>query len=114
MLVIVAALLVLGLVFYFSMGRILIGLGEFIIHKEKVVPSDIVVVLNTGQEYYPRLIEAADLILPTLQLEAAFPFIVILTLLGFPIALVLAWAVEITPEGIQRAEALTPEQHRHS
>ncbi len=43
------------------MGRILHGLGEFIVHDEPAAPSDIVVVLNTGQEYYPRLIEAADL-----------------------------------------------------
>lgn len=55
------ALFLIALVLYFSMGRILHGLGEFIVHDEPAAPSDIVVVLNTGQEYYPRLIEAADL-----------------------------------------------------
>jgi hypothetical protein len=29
--------------------------------------------------------------------------------LGFPIALVLAWALELTPEGIRRTPAETPE-----
>jgi TolB-like protein/tetratricopeptide (TPR) repeat protein len=56
------------------------------------------------------LIEAADLLLPTLRLQAAYPYVVILTLLGFPIALVLAWAVDVTPEGIQRTPALTTEK----
>jgi len=55
------------------------------------------------------LIEAADLLLPTLRLQAAYPYVVILTLLGFPIALVLAWAVEVTPGGIRLTPAPTPE-----
>ena len=38
------------------------------------------------------VIEGASMILPTLQLEAAYPFIVIFVLFGFPIALVVAWA----------------------
>lgn len=42
-------------------GRILCVLGEFIVYDEKTAASDAVVVLNTGLEYYPRLIEAADL-----------------------------------------------------
>ena len=34
--------------------------------------------------------------------------VVVLTLLGFPIALVFAWAFELTPEGIKRAEDVLP------
>lgn len=34
--------------------------------------------------------------------------VVILLLLGFPIALVLAWAYELTPEGIKRADEVDP------
>ncbi len=45
---------------------------------------------------------AAELILDPLGLGAARPFIVIITLLGFPLAVVLAWAYERTPEGIVR------------
>jgi uncharacterized SAM-binding protein YcdF (DUF218 family) len=61
LLYIVVALLVLGMVGYFSLGRILGGLGGFIVYHENVQPSDAVIVLTTGLEYYPRLIEAADL-----------------------------------------------------
>jgi len=56
------------------------------------------------------VIEGASMILPTLRLEAAYPFIVILVLFGFPIALVVAWAVEVTPEGIRRTPELAPGQ----
>ena len=45
---------------------------------------------------------AAELILEPLGLDNARPFIVVFTLLGFPLALVLAWAYDITPEGIER------------
>jgi len=33
--------------------------------------------------------------------------------LGFPVALLLAWAFELTPEGIKRAEDVTPERLDH-
>ena len=36
--------------------------------------------------------------------------VVVLFLMGFPIAVVLAWAFELTPEGIKRAEDVAPEQ----
>jgi hypothetical protein len=36
--------------------------------------------------------------------------VVVLFLIGFPIAVVLAWAFELTPEGIKRAEDVAPEQ----
>ena len=36
-------------------------MGDMIVADEKASPADAVVVLNTGIEYYPRLIQAADL-----------------------------------------------------
>jgi len=56
------------------------------------------------------VIEGASMILPTLQLNAGYPYIVILVLFGFPIALVLAWALEVTPQGIQKTSDLPPDQ----
>src|SRR5260370_40968050 len=35
-------------------------------------------------------------------------FIVVLIIIGFPIALVLAWAFELTPEGVKRTEDVDP------
>jgi len=56
------------------------------------------------------VIEGAQMILPTLQLEAGYPYIVIFVLFGFPIALVFAWAYEITPEGLKKEKDL---DHSH-
>jgi uncharacterized SAM-binding protein YcdF (DUF218 family) len=42
-------------------GAILSRVGHFLILDQEPVASDAIVVLNTGVEYYPRLIEAADL-----------------------------------------------------
>jgi hypothetical protein len=36
--------------------------------------------------------------------------VILLLALGFPIALVLAWAFEITPEGIIRVEKIPPNE----
>ena len=36
--------------------------------------------------------------------------VVVLTLLGFPIALVIAWAFEMTPEGMKRTENVSPNE----
>lgn len=54
---------VLCLIFllYAASGWILSSIGEFLVVDEAPVPCDAVVVLNTGVEYYPRLMEAADL-----------------------------------------------------
>jgi adenylate cyclase len=51
------------------------------------------------------ILGAAEVILDPLDLGGLRGAIVILVLLGFPIALVLAWAVELTPTGIRRTEA---------
>jgi TolB-like protein/Tfp pilus assembly protein PilF len=48
------------------------------------------------------VIEAAEMIFPRLQApDWSVSLIVGLVLLGFPIALVLAWALEVTPDGIR-------------
>ena len=36
--------------------------------------------------------------------------VVLLLVIGFPVAIVLSWAFEITPEGIKRAENVTPNE----
>ena len=46
---------------YFFREKALCALGEWVVLDDKATPSDAVVVLNTGPEYFPRLIEAADL-----------------------------------------------------
>ena len=45
---------------------------------------------------------AADVILDPLGLGDARPIIVIVTLLGFPLAMVLAWIYDLTPAGLVR------------
>jgi len=57
----VLALAVFFLLLWFFSGPILSGVGQFLICDENPVASDAIVVLNTGMEYYPRLIEAANL-----------------------------------------------------
>ncbi|MDO9318296.1 MAG: hypothetical protein Q7V56_08860 [Gammaproteobacteria bacterium] len=52
------------------------------------------------------LIQVANNIVPALQLPAwTSTLIVVLLLIGFPIALVLAWAFEVSPDGLQRQGA---------
>ena len=46
---------------YSISGRIFRGLGGFLVLDERPSPSDAIVVLLSGIEYYPRLIEAASL-----------------------------------------------------
>ena len=52
---------------------------------------------------------AAELILQPLGLDAARPFIVVVTLLGLLLALVLAWAYQIKPEEPSATESLRSE-----
>lgn len=58
-LALVAGGLILALVLL--SGRFLTAVGEFIVANDTPVQSDAVVVLNTGMEYYPRLVQAAAL-----------------------------------------------------
>jgi TolB-like protein/tetratricopeptide (TPR) repeat protein len=54
------------------------------------------------------LLQAADLILPALALpEWTYRLLVLLALFGLPIALVLGWAFELTPDGV-RATTRSP------
>src|SRR5687767_3792200 len=49
------------------------------------------------------IIQIATSTFPVLQIPAwAMRLVVVLVLLGFPLALILAWAYEMTPEGIKR------------
>ncbi|HEV2131823.1 MAG TPA: hypothetical protein VGR27_12000, partial [Longimicrobiaceae bacterium] len=49
------------------------------------------------------IVEAAGNVFPALHLpEITLTLIVVLLILGLPLALVLAWAYDITPEGVQR------------
>lgn len=55
------------------------------------------------------LLQVADLLKEGLNLPATFiPFITAVTLLGFPLALILAWAFEVTPEGVRKTDAAGP------
>src|SRR6476469_4300974 len=56
------------------------------------------------------LIQAASILFPTFEAPAwVMKVFVVVIVLGFPAALILAWAFELTPEGIKRAEDVTPE-----
>jgi TolB-like protein/lipoprotein NlpI len=49
------------------------------------------------------VMQVASTVVPALHLpDTITTAVVVLTLLGFPIALILAWAFEVTPEGIKR------------
>jgi TolB-like protein len=55
------------------------------------------------------LLQGASIILPSFEAPAWTMRVMIAALaIGFPIAVVLAWAFEITPEGIKRAEDVSP------
>jgi TolB-like protein len=48
------------------------------------------------------ILQAADIMLPRLGVpEWAMSLIVMLVVLGFPVAMVLAWALELTPDGVR-------------
>lgn len=51
------------------------------------------------------LIQAASILFPTFQAPAWVVKVFVTTvILGFPVALILAWAFELTPEGLKRSE----------
>ncbi|MDQ3115162.1 MAG: tetratricopeptide repeat protein [Verrucomicrobiota bacterium] len=57
------------------------------------------------------VIQVAATIVPALHLpDSLTTAVVVLTLLGFPIALVIAWAFEMTPEGMKRTEDVPPHE----
>jgi TolB-like protein/Tfp pilus assembly protein PilF len=58
------------------------------------------------------VIQIGSTVLPTFHApEWVAQTLVVLVALAFPIALVLAWAFEITPEGVKRAEEVLPNEH---
>ena len=59
------------------------------------------------------LVQIATQVFPFFEIPNwAVRLVVLLLILGFPVALVLAWAFEITPEGIKRAEDVLPGESR--
>ncbi len=55
------------------------------------------------------VMEVGDVIIEGLNLShGVLQALVVITLLGFPLSLVLAWAYDLTPEGVVRAERPTP------
>ena len=57
------------------------------------------------------LIQVADPLTKALMLPDAFlTYVVAILLLGFPLALVLAWAFETTPEGVRKTEPASPDE----
>src|SRR5262249_15639824 len=61
------------------------------------------------------LIQITTQVFPIFEIPNwALRLIVLAIIVGFPIALILAWAFEITPEGIKRTQAADPaEEHHH-
>lgn len=56
------------------------------------------------------VLQVAELTLEPLGLPAwTYRLVLMLTVAGFPIAVVLAWAFDVTPDGIRRAEAASPD-----
>ena len=57
------------------------------------------------------VMQVAATVVPALHLpDGVTTAVVVLTLLGFPIALVIAWAFEMTPEGMKRTENVPPNE----
>jgi hypothetical protein len=52
------------------------------------------------------LIQVATQVFPFLEISNwAIRLVIFVTALGFPVALIIAWAIELTPEGVKRTEA---------
>src|SRR5205823_14397713 len=57
------------------------------------------------------VIQIASTILPTFHApEWVVQTLIVIVALGFPVALVIAWAFEMTPEGIKRTEDVSPNE----
>ena len=57
------------------------------------------------------LVQAASILFPTFEAPLwVMKVFVTAVILGFPVALILAWAFELTPEGIRRAEEVAPRE----
>ena len=57
------------------------------------------------------LIQAASILFPTFEAPPwVMKVFVTAVILGFPVALILAWAFELTPEGLRRSEEVAPRE----
>src|SRR4029079_10212916 len=57
------------------------------------------------------LVQVATQVLPLFEVSAlALRLIVLLIVAGFPVALVLSWVYEVTPQGIKRTEEVAPDE----
>src|SRR6266478_4683548 len=58
------------------------------------------------------IIQIGSAVFPAWELPNwTFRLVVVLLLIGFPIALILAWAFDVTPEGIRATEKTAAETH---
>ena len=61
------------------------------------------------------LIQAASILFPTFEAPPwVMKVFVTAVILGFPVALILAWAFDLTPEGIRRSEEVAPRESKTS
>src|SRR5204862_7944816 len=57
------------------------------------------------------LIQVATQVFPFFEIPNwAVRLVILLLMLGFPVALILAWAFELTPEGIKLTEDISPDK----
>src|SRR6185503_3293595 len=57
------------------------------------------------------LVQAASILFPTYEAPAwVMKAFVAVVALGFPVALLIAWAFEMTPEGMKRTEDVSPDE----
>src|SRR5438046_7408494 len=57
------------------------------------------------------LVQVATQVFPFLEIPNwVIRLVIALVAIGFPIALVIAWAFELTPEGIKRTEEVSPNE----
>src|SRR5467141_3743835 len=58
------------------------------------------------------IIQIGSAVFPAWELPNwTFRFVVVLLLIGFPIALILAWAYDVTPRGIQATKKIGSDTH---
>src|SRR6266446_7112773 len=58
------------------------------------------------------LIQAGSILFPTFETPVwVMKVFVTIIALGFPVALIIAWAFEMTPQGIKRTENLSPNEY---
>jgi serine/threonine-protein kinase len=58
------------------------------------------------------LIQIATQVFPFFEIPNwVVRFVVMVTILGFPVALMIAWAFEMTPEGLKRADEIRPNEY---